>query len=56
MDLSPPTTVVFVVSVILALLTLEGHFVVIPFFSEHGFWMAIIAYIVLAVGNVAKGL
>ena len=56
MDLSPPTTVVFVVSVILALLALVGHFVSIPFFSEHGFWMAIIAYIVLAVGNVAKGL
>jgi hypothetical protein len=56
MDLSPPTTVVFVVSVILALLALVGHFVAITFFSEHGFWMAIIAYVVLAVGNVAKGL
>jgi hypothetical protein len=56
MDLSPPTTVVFVVSVILALLALVGHFVAIPFFSEHGFWMAVIAYVVLAVGNVAKGL
>ena len=56
MDLSPPTTVVFVVSVILATLAIVGHFVAIPFFSENGFWMAFIAYVVLAVGNVAKGL
>jgi hypothetical protein len=56
MDLSAPTTVVFVVSVILAALAIVGHFVAIPFFSENGFWMAVIAYVVLAVGNVAKGL
>jgi hypothetical protein len=31
MDLSPPTTVVFVVSVILAALAIVGHFVAIPF-------------------------
>jgi len=56
MDLSAPTTVVFVISVILAALAIVGNFVSIPFFSEHGFWMAVMAYIVLAVGNVAKGL
>jgi len=56
MDLSPPTTVVFVVSVILAALAIVGHFVAIPFFTDNGFWVAVIAYIVLAVGNVAKGL
>ena len=56
MDLSPPTTVVFVVSVILAALAIVGQFVAIPFCSENGFWMAVIAYVVLAVGNVAKGL
>ena len=56
MDLSPPTTVVFVVSVILAALAIVGHFVAIPFFTDNGFWVAVIAYIVLAVGNVARGL
>ena len=56
MDLSPPTTIVFVISVILAALAIIGHFVPIPFFSDNGFWVAVIAYIVLAVGNVAKGL
>jgi hypothetical protein len=55
MNLTPPTTVVFVISLILALLALVGHFVPIPFMSEHGYWVAIIAYVVLAVGNIAKG-
>lgn len=55
MNLTPPTTVVFVISLILALLALIGHFVQIPFMSEHGYWVAIIAYVVLAVGNIAKG-
>jgi hypothetical protein len=56
MNLSPPTTVVFVISLILAALAIVGHFVPLPIMSEHGFWMAVIAYIVLVVGNVAKGL
>jgi hypothetical protein len=55
MNLTPPTTVVFVISLILALLALIGHFVQIPFMSENGYWVAIIAYVVLAVGNIAKG-
>ena len=28
----------------------------IPFISEHAFWVAIIAYVVLAVGNLFRGL
>ena len=56
MNLSPPTTVVFIVSLILAALAVIGKFAEFPFITEHGFWMAVIAYVVLAVGNVAKGL
>jgi hypothetical protein len=56
MNLSPPTTAVFVISLILAALGIIGKFVPIPFISEHGFWVAVIAYVVLAVGNLFRGL
>ena len=39
------------ISLIPAILAVIGHFVAIPFLGEHGFWMAIIAYVVLAVGT-----
>jgi hypothetical protein len=46
---------VFVISLILALLAIVGKFVAIPFISDHGFWVAVIAYVVLAVGNLFRG-
>ena len=55
MNLSPPTTIVFIVSVILALLAVIGKFAAIPFITENGFWVAIVAFVVLAVGNVFRG-
>jgi len=55
MNLSPPTTAVFVISLILAVLAIIGTFVTIPLISAHAFWVAIIAYIILAVGNVFRG-
>jgi hypothetical protein len=56
MNLSPPTTAVFVISLILALLAIVGKFVAIPFITDHGFWVAVIAYVVLAVGNLLRGI
>jgi hypothetical protein len=55
MNLSPPTTAVFVISLILALLAIVGKFVAIPFITDHGFWVAVVAYVVLAVGNLFRG-
>ncbi|MGZ5917677.1 MAG: hypothetical protein ACXWJ4_10205 [Methyloceanibacter sp.] len=55
MNLSPPTTVVFVISLILAVLAVIGTFVAIPLVSANAFWVAIIAYVILAVGNVFRG-
>jgi hypothetical protein len=55
MNLSPPTTAVFVISLILAVLAIIGKFAAIPFITDHGFWVAIIAYIVLAIGNIFRG-
>ncbi len=57
MNLSAPTQPIFIVSIILAVLALVGMFVnTIPFVSANEFWIAIAAYVVLLVGNVAKGL
>ncbi len=55
MNLSPPTTAVFVISLILAVLAIISTFVVIPLVSGHAFWVAIVAYVILAVGNVFRG-
>jgi len=55
MNLTPPTTAVFIVSLILAALAVIGKFAVIPFITENGFWVAIVAYVVLAVGNLFRG-
>jgi hypothetical protein len=55
MNLSPPTTAVFIISLILAVLAIIGQFAHIPVISDHGFWVAVIAYFVLAIGNVFRG-
>jgi hypothetical protein len=56
MNLSPPTTVVFIVSLILAALAIIGKFAAIPFITDNGFWVAIVAYVLLAAGNLFRGL
>ena len=55
MNLSAPTQVVFLISLIIAVLAIVGVFVAIPFISQYAFWVAVIAYVVLAAGCVMKG-
>ena len=55
-NLSAPTMPVFLVSVALALLALVGHFASAGFLTTQKFWIAILAYVVLLVGNLFKGL
>ena len=55
MRLNAPTQVVFIVSLILAVLALIGYFIAIPFLTAYAFWLAIVAYLVLAAGCVMKG-
>jgi hypothetical protein len=55
MNLSAPTMPIFLVSLVLAVLALIGHFVSIPFVTLYQFWIAIVAYVVLSVGCVLKG-
>ena len=55
MNLTPPTTVVFIVSLILAALAVIGKFGVNSHHFRERLWVAIIAYVVLAVGNLFRG-
>lgn len=57
MNLSAPTQAIFIISLVIAVLAVIGVLVpTIPVISPYAFWVAIIAYIVLAVGCLAKGL
>ena len=53
--LSAPKQVTFLVSLVVAILALIAFLVRIPNVSPHAFWIAIIAYVVLAVGCAFKG-
>jgi hypothetical protein len=54
MKLSAPGMFAFVISLLLALLAVVGVFMPIPYVTAHGFWVAIIAYVVLAIGNLVN--
>jgi hypothetical protein len=56
MNLNAPTTAIFVISLILAVLAVLGVLVTIPVVSAYAFWVAIIAWLVLAIGCVMKGM
>jgi len=55
MKLSPPTKLVFWISVILAALGIIGNFVALPVVSGISFLLIAIAYILLFLGNALKG-
>lgn len=56
MNLSAPTTPIFLISVVLAILAVLGSAASIPVVSGNELWFALLAYVVLLVGNIAKGL
>jgi hypothetical protein len=53
--LSAPTVPVFLISVVLALLALAGHFSNIQYVTTYQFWIAMVAYLLLFLGAVLKG-
>jgi hypothetical protein len=55
MRLNPPKKIVFYISVVLAVVGLIASLVTIPFLSGFAFWLVLVAYILLALGNVLKG-
>lgn len=55
MKLNAPTQASFWLAVLLALLALIGSIVTIPYLTQYGFWVLFIGFIVLAAGNLLKG-
>ncbi len=52
MKLHAPAMWVFIPSLVLVVLAVVGVFVEIPYLSMYAFWVAVLAYVVLALGNV----
>jgi purine-cytosine permease-like protein len=55
-NISRPTTWIVIISVILAILALIGHFARVQFLTEYQFWLAMIAYVALLLGVLVKDL
>ena len=55
MNLSAPSQAVFWIAVVIAVLAIVSTFVVIPLVSQYAFWVAILAFVVLAGGTLMKG-
>lgn len=55
MSSSPPTTMVFVISIVLAVLAILSTFMTLPVIGDYRFWVAIAAYVILAIGNIFRG-
>jgi hypothetical protein len=55
MRFNAPTTVAFVISLMLAALALLSLVLYIPLISINGFWFMAAAWAVLALGNILKG-
>lgn len=55
-NINRPSTRVVIVSAILAVLALVGHFSRVQYLTEYQFVLAMIAYVVLLVGVLFKGL
>ena len=58
LNLSPPTNIVFIISVIIAILAVAVRFagINIPAVSGHVFETLLIAYVILVLGNLLRGL
>jgi len=56
MKLSAPKNVTWWISLILAVLAVLGKFVVIPFCTANGFWLLAVAFLLLWLGTLLKGL
>ena len=55
MQFNAPTTIAFVISLVLAALALLSLVLYIPLISPNAFWFMAAAWVVLALGNILKG-
>ena len=59
MRLNPPTVFIFLISLLLATLAIiaqQGLLTIPSFIPTQNFWLAISAYVILAIGNLVRGL
>jgi hypothetical protein len=56
MKLQAPKTITFWIAVILAVLGLIGAVATVSFLSTYAFWFELVAFVLLALGNLIKGL
>jgi hypothetical protein len=56
MKLSEPKVVTFIIALVIAILAVLGAFIKIPFITGYTFWVFLAAFILLALGNLIKGL
>ena len=56
LKLSAPTVPIWAVAVILGVLGILANLVVIPILSPLAFWMVALAFVILAVATMIKGL
>jgi type IV secretory pathway VirB3-like protein len=56
MKLSRPKESTFIIAVVLAVLALLGKLTAIAFVTANGFWILLVAFVLLALGNLYKGL
>jgi hypothetical protein len=54
MNLNAPTQVVFWIAVVVAVVAIISTFVAIPVISTYAFWVAILAFVILAGGTLMK--
>ena len=53
--LSAPSQVYFLISLAFVIIAILGALVIIPVVTKYAFWIAILGYIVLALGCLMKG-
>ena len=54
MNLHKPSMVVFLISLVLAVLALIGAVSSVSFLSKYDIWIALVGYVVLAVGTLVE--
>lgn len=55
-NLNAPSRLIFLISLALAIIALLGALVIIPVVTQYAFWLAILAYVVLSLGVIMKGM
>ncbi len=56
MNLSAPKQITFWIAVVVAVIGIIASLVTIPVLSGFAFWLVVIAFIILAAGNLIEGM